>query len=89
MMTGWTRRLVPVVAAVLLTGGLLATPRGQTPTPPANDTSWDAAVTRVELGLGYRLRRNVRLKGAWQYDWRDGGRVQREGHAAAQLAYWF
>ena len=37
MMTGRTRRLVPVVAAVHLTGGLLATPRSQTQTPPANE----------------------------------------------------
>ena len=46
-------------------------------------------VTRVETGLSYRLLRNVRLKAAWQYDWRDGGRVRREGHFGLQVAYWF
>jgi hypothetical protein len=51
--------------------------------------SWDAPVSRVELAASYRLRRNVRVKAAWQYDWRDGGRVRREGHAALQLGYWF
>jgi hypothetical protein len=59
--------------------------------PPAgsSDVSWDAPVTRVELGGSYRLRRNVRVKAAWQYDWRDGGRVRREGNVAVQLGYWF
>lgn len=57
--------------------------------PGTTGLSWDAPVTRVELGASYRLRRNVRVKAAWQYDWRDGGRVRREGIAALQLAYWF
>ena len=52
-------------------------------------SSWDAPVTRAEVAASYLLQRNVRLKAAWQYDWRDGGRVRREGHAAAQIGYWF
>jgi hypothetical protein len=55
--------------------------------PPGE--TWDAPVTRGEAGVNYRLLRNVRLKAAYQYDWRDGGRVRREGHAAVQVAYWF
>jgi hypothetical protein len=51
--------------------------------------SWDAPVWRVEAGGGYSLRRNLLLKAAWQYNWRDGGRVRRKGLAAAQVLYWF
>jgi hypothetical protein len=58
-------------------------------TEASTQVSWDAPVTRVELGGSYRLRRNVRVKAAWQYDWRDGGRVRREGNVAVQLGYWF
>lgn len=54
-----------------------------------DEVSWDAPVTRAELGLRYRVRRNVQVKAAWQYDWRAGGRVQREGNVALQLGYWF
>jgi hypothetical protein len=52
-------------------------------------TSWDAPVNRVEVGAGYLIQRNVKLKTSYQYNWRDGGRVRREGCLAAQLAYWF
>jgi hypothetical protein len=55
----------------------------------AASQTWDAPVTRIEMAASYLLQRNVRVKAAWQYDWRDGGRVRREGHAALQLAYWF
>lgn len=51
--------------------------------------SWDAPVTRVEIGASYLLRRNVKVKAAWQYNWRGGGRVRRDGLAALQLGYWF
>ena len=50
---------------------------------------WDAPVWRVETGAGYSLRRNLILKAAWQYNWRDGGRIQRKGLAAAQVLCWF
>ncbi len=51
--------------------------------------TWDADVTRVEVGGGYALRPKVLLKAAWQYNWRDGGRVRREGLVAAQVLLWF
>jgi len=51
--------------------------------------TWDAPVTRVEAGGGYTIRRNVRAKVSYQYNWRDGGRVRREGLLGAQLVYWF
>ena len=51
---------------------------------------WDAPVTRFETGLGYSIQRNLLLKGAWQYNHRDGGVLQQAAHLfAAQLVYWF
>jgi hypothetical protein len=50
---------------------------------------WDAPVRRAEAGAGYSLRRNVVLKGAYQYNWRDGARHPRLGLATAQLLVWF
>jgi hypothetical protein len=51
--------------------------------------TWDATVRRVEGAVGYLLRRNVRLKAGYQYNWRDGGRERAIGMAGAQLLYWF
>jgi hypothetical protein len=51
--------------------------------------TWDADVTRVEIGGGYALRRQILLKAGWQYNWRDGGRVRRQGLVAAQVVLWF
>jgi hypothetical protein len=51
---------------------------------------WDAPVTRVEVGGGYSIQRNLLLKGSFQYDRREGGRLQSRAHlAAAQLVFWF
>ncbi len=50
---------------------------------------WDAPVSRVEAGVGYRLHRNVRLKVSWQENWRDGGRIHRDGLLGTQIVYWF
>jgi hypothetical protein len=60
--------------------------RGEVSTLP-----WDAPVTRVEIGGGYSLQRNLLLKGSFQYDNRDGGTfLPRVAHMfAAQLVYWF
>ena len=51
--------------------------------------TWDANVLRVEGAVGYLVRRNVRLKAGYQYNWRDGGRERSIGLAGAQLLYWF
>lgn len=51
--------------------------------------TWDAPVRRVEGAVGYMMRRNVRLKAGYQYNWRDGGRERSIGMAGAQLLYWF
>lgn len=51
--------------------------------------TWDAPLKRVEAAVGYLLRRNVRLKASYQYNWREGGRERKAGMAGAQLLYWF
>jgi predicted porin len=51
--------------------------------------SWDAPVTRVEAGGGYYVRRNVMVKVAYQYNWRDSDEYRELGIVAGQLTYWF
>lgn len=51
--------------------------------------SWDAPVTRIEAGAGYSLLRNVIARLSYQHNWREGGRVRRQGFMAAQVVYWF
>jgi hypothetical protein len=51
--------------------------------------TWDAPVRRIEGAVGYLVRRNVRLKAGYQYNWREGGRERSLGMAGAQLLYWF
>lgn len=50
--------------------------------------AWEAPVTRVEVGGGYRLRRNLLLKTSFQRNVRDGGRVPRLQIGALQLVFW-
>jgi hypothetical protein len=51
---------------------------------------WDAPVTRIETGAGYSLFRNLLLKGSYQYNVRDGGRLTpRENLVATQVVFWF
>jgi hypothetical protein len=51
---------------------------------------WDAPVTRVEIGGGYSIQRNLVMKASVQHNARDGGRLKRRVTlAAAQLVYWF
>jgi len=58
---------------------------GQTQSGP-----WDAPVSRLEAGAGYSLFRNLLLKGAYQYDSRDGGRLKPVEHlVATQVVFWF
>jgi hypothetical protein len=51
--------------------------------------SWDAPVTRIEIGGGYSLQRNLLLKFEYQHNTRDGGLVHTFNPVAAQLVYWF
>lgn len=51
--------------------------------------TWDADTWRLEAGAGYSVTRNIMLKGAWQRNRRDGGRVRHDDLVAAQVLYWF
>jgi hypothetical protein len=51
--------------------------------------TWDAPVSRVEVGGGYYIQRNLVGRLSYQYNRRDGGRVTRDGLVAAQLLFWF
>jgi hypothetical protein len=52
-------------------------------------TPWDAGVRRVETVAGFRVQRRIEVRGGWQYDWRDGGRVRARGYPALQILAWF
>jgi hypothetical protein len=54
----------------------------------ARDT-WDAPVTRVEIGGGYSLQRNLVLKLSFQHNTRDGGAVRTRSLVGGQLQFWF
>jgi hypothetical protein len=51
--------------------------------------TWDAPVTRLEVGGGYSIQRNLLLKLEYQHNTRDGGRVRRLDLVAAQIVFWF
>jgi hypothetical protein len=51
--------------------------------------TWDAPVTRVEVGGGYSIQRNLVLKVSGQYNTREGGRVTHSTLGAVQLLFWF
>jgi len=52
--------------------------------------SWDAAVTRVEIGGGWSIQRNLLLKLSVQRNTRDGGReIPKATLGAGQLVFWF
>ena len=51
--------------------------------------TWEAPVTRVEVGGGYYLQRNLVARLSVQMNWRDGGRVRHSVLPTAQLLYWF
>ncbi len=51
--------------------------------------SWDAPVTRLELGAGYSIRRELLLKASWQHNRRDAGLVRKNDLFAAQVLLWF
>jgi len=51
--------------------------------------TWDAPVTRLEVGGGYSLQRNLVLKLSYQHNARSGGRVHILNLGEAQLLFWF
>jgi hypothetical protein len=60
-----------------------------TMTTPDSVETWEARVSRVELGTGYSITRGMRLKACYQFNVRDGGRVRRNHLVAAQAVVWF
>jgi hypothetical protein len=61
---------------------------GQVATETGSRT-WEAPVTRLEVGGGYSIQRNLLLKLMLQHNQRDGGRTRTAYLGAAQLVYWF
>jgi hypothetical protein len=56
----------------------------------AGTLPWDAPVTRLEVGGGYSVQRNLLLKLSYQRNTRDGGVLRRMANlGAAQLVFWF
>ena len=49
----------------------------------------DAPVTRVEVGGGYALQRNLLLKMSYQYNQRDTARTPNAHLVAAEMVFWF
>jgi hypothetical protein len=50
---------------------------------------WEAPVTRLEVGGGYYLMRNVIVRSSLQFNHRDAGRVTQSRLLAGQLLFWF
>jgi hypothetical protein len=46
-------------------------------------------VSRIEVGGGYSLQRNLVLKLSFQHNRRDGGRAQLVNIGAVQALFWF
>ena len=51
--------------------------------------TWDAPLTRSEVGGGYSIQRNLLLKLSAQFDTRDGGRTRTDRLVAGQVVFWF
>jgi len=58
-------------------------------TGTAGTRPWEAPVTRVEVGGGYSIQRNLILKASLQHNTREGGLVPRKNLVGVQLLFWF
>ena len=72
----------------LFAAARIDTMRFNTVTTLTQTRSWDAAITRLETGVGFYVQRNLVVKGTYQYNRRDGGLVRRRSLAAVQLHFW-
>ena len=54
----------------------------------SGDMTWDADVSRLELGVGYTIRRGLLVKSSVLSHWRDGGLIRRSTLAGVQLLFW-
>jgi hypothetical protein len=50
---------------------------------------WDAPIDRAEAAVAFRATRRLELRGGWQHNWREAGRVRERGFPAAQALFWF
>ena len=46
-------------------------------------------MTRLELGAGYSIRRELLLKASWQHNSRDAGLVRKNDLFAVQVLLWY
>jgi hypothetical protein len=51
--------------------------------------TWEAPVSRLEIGGGYYIQRNLVGRVSWQRNAREGGRITLDHLLSAQLLYWF
>jgi hypothetical protein len=58
-------------------------------TGSAGRATWDAPVSRVEVGGGYSIQRNLVFKLSYQHNSRDTAKVAMLNLVAAQLVFWF
>lgn len=58
-------------------------------TGTSRTTEWEAPVTRVEVGGGYALTRNLLVKLSFQRNTRQAGRTTALALGAAQAVFWF
>lgn len=56
---------------------------------PGGLAAWEAPVSRLEVGGGYYLQRNVIGRLAFQVNQRDAGRITQARLLAGQLLFWF
>jgi hypothetical protein len=57
-------------------------------TSAGQNLEWDSPVTRVEMGLGVYVRRNLLARGTYQHNWRDGGLIRNRQQITVQLQFW-
>jgi hypothetical protein len=51
--------------------------------------TWDAPVTRIEAGVGFVPLRPLLLRGSWQHNRRDGGRIRSNHLFCGSVMLWF
>ena len=55
----------------------------------AGEDGWEAPVTRIEVGGGYSLQRNLILKVSYQHNTRDTFYIPAANLVAAEVVFWF
>jgi hypothetical protein len=86
---GWVEGRYRLTPRIYLAGRLDRLTFSRVEIAPALAPTWDAPVTRVEGDIGYYLQRNLIVRGAVQYNDRDGGRVRTRTYFSGQIAYSF